>query len=76
MVQNQERKRLSAQVTEEFGVLLAFLDPRLKARERRHRVTLWSKRKALFFLLFASATLWSLMIAAVYFLYVAIRSLF
>ena len=77
---DQERK-ISAgdEFAEELGVLVSFLDPRLKAggktksearNEAKNPGTFapWSARKCLFFFLFLATTSWLVLLAAVYLL--------
>jgi hypothetical protein len=75
-----ERKRISAEdkFAKELGVLVTFLDPHLKARKAKSEakstdpLAPWSARKALFFFLFATSTLWLVVLGVIYLLYVII----
>jgi hypothetical protein len=76
---DRERKRISAEdkFAEEMGVLVTFLDPHLKARreakgeaKRTDPLAPWSARKALFFFLFATSTLWLVVLGVIYLLYI------
>jgi hypothetical protein len=72
---DRERKRISAEdkFAEEMGVLVTFLDPHLKARREAKStdpLAPWSARKALFFFLFATSTLWLVVLGVIYLLYI------
>jgi hypothetical protein len=67
-------------LADELGVLVNFLDPGLKARrqakseaksgvESPETFAPWSARKALFFFLFATSTLWLAVLGVVYLLF-------
>lgn len=68
-------KRISAEdkFAGDLGVLVTFLDPHLKARREAkstHPLAPWSARKALFFFLFATSTLWLVVLGVIYLLYI------
>lgn len=73
---DHEQKKISAEdkVAEELGVLVAFLDPGLKARREAKNPGMapWSARKALFFFLFASVILWLVLLGVIYLLFIII----
>jgi len=69
---DHEQKKISAEdkVAEKLGVLVAFLDPGLKARsEAKNPEAPWSARKALFFFLFASMISWLVLLGVIYLLF-------
>jgi hypothetical protein len=76
-VADVERTKIAAKnkFSEELGVLVTFLDPRLKAR-REAKITdpsePWSARKALFFFLFVTSASWAVVLAVLYLLYIII----
>jgi len=74
-------KRISAEekFAGDLGVLVSFLDPHLKARRKAKGeaksadpLAPWSARKALFFFLFATSTLWLVVLGVIYLLYIII----